>query len=156
MCENCKRTFLRSTIICHTAHCSREWTSHVADFPRHANCRCHTCSLRSTPFLPRAMMTSLSFFDTMSYVISCGFMVRSLSFFFSCFDLQHVISNSPPYVSPETQLLVRTCMGFQQQQLHLLWLQVTSRIIGPSRKRAGSPYCRAERWPAHIGFKVIL
>ena len=61
-------------------------------------CQAHTCSCRSTPFLPRAREISRSFLLTISYVISLGSMVSSLSRFFSPRDLifSKPLSPSPP------------------------------------------------------------
>ena len=58
-----------------------------------------TCSWRSTPFLPRAKEISRSFLFTISYVISLGSMVSSLSRFFSPRDL---IFSKPSSASPPT------------------------------------------------------
>ena len=66
-----------------------EWRVQRGELP---SCRRPlTCSERSMPFLPRATTISRSFLATTSYVISDGSVDSSLSFFFSCRVLLHLI-----------------------------------------------------------------
>mmetsp|Transcript_4310 Transcript_4310/g.15086 ORF Transcript_4310/g.15086 Transcript_4310/m.15086 type:complete len:277 (-) Transcript_4310:494-1324(-) len=71
--SNCALTTCRSTCTV--------WLVVFATLARYVSWS--TCSILSVPFLPRLMMMSLSFFCTISYVMSLGSMLLSLAFSFS-------------------------------------------------------------------------